>query len=1490
MLPLPSHTDTPTSPAQTLTPPVIHSAHSSAPASPSFHPQYEPPASPVSRTGIMPHALSIRDVELDISDTELLKLQAGRTGSSPSIAVSGLPAGIQVLSPRDPAPSSPAPVFAPAVPQPESSPGDSATVAPPVALSPAPPTASDIPDEEQRRGSFRRRQNLLDSSGRRNSARGSSALLLNQRSAAAKTPQSAQAAGPQPIKRTDTTSLHMQMIRAIEEIVLPVSATQAPPSRNDSTIRSPAVTALRSPFIAEASTISLGDLTMSPATRRRMVSESAAPSSSSTPSMLLGRAHIAESPTRALAGSPTLPSVIPEPVRAVTPSPEKPVSSATSEAADTALLVDAMESAIGALNGLTGNTEPRGSTPGTKERQMVTRFQYAVSAALRRLEAAAVEAEELQRTQTAEREASTLLEQYRRQAAAHEIETSSIKADSERRLKHMQEEHQIFVDQISEQNSQLRQTVDDLSTRNVLLEKAVAAHMLQIERAEEKLQKTLAQREQEEKEKQNDALAESYLQELEILRLRSTKLMAERDKAQKDALQASHEKANLQRQLESVTALLRGDPAALVAAATLAASSTRAESVSDSAAESTPKPESAESGGAAQPATPVHQIASARTRPAPLSTSSFIPTLTTTPVSAVSLATGTPGTVKEVRRLTNVELLSPRVDSNKIEAETEKETKARVGRSRSLSGSGKRPVAPPPTPFHQFLPPTLPETIDFSSVIRTHKSYLPLEGWLYKRSKGLMKQERKRYVVLKNWHLLSYEESSQMLPSQIIDLAHAQLVRHGPDSDAPPVSRERGGSTTDRFGRAPPPLAKDAIATTAPGSALSPSSSHPVLSPSGLLPMPASAANTAAVSAGAAPTMSHSTTTPTLAGASAAAAPAGAPGSSSAGPSSANPAAAASPQHHAFSAPHASASVTASSSANEPYSFDIFTPYRSYHFFCKTYEEYKTWTQAIQNDIEHATLLLRATMRSKNNSKQRQGYLLVQKGKELPEFRWVFVVDGQLGIFKEPKNLKKISLLDLSRSQISLPKDHRKCSLYITSTTETITLTTQNETEVELWYLSLSHVAHSVKTEVTTTIFWQGYLSRKSKYLGRKETVYAIIKNGHMRIYKDDMNTKKPLETFDLFRTKVTAYDDTSFEILFPPPDNRKLIWSALSKGDLSRAVVCMQQMIAFLEGAQQKAIRKGNLFKKEEDAVLGKESKYYFFVLTKDYLSYYVDKANARPKRLLPLVSAKIKLPPNYEQHYSFVFSTPEKTLLLYAANATDHVDWVEDIRQAIKAAKIEERRKLRKTQKRILTSTGMAKKSDRLQTLAVTILDSTHKPNEPLELPSKYNIAKLNEGREEKTDADMMSEPAFDENLMALLEGDFEYEEHRTKITRRNSLPLVIPSRRSDSAVVVIDNGSSFIRAGFGGEEMPRAVIPTCVAYRDTGSTLEYFVGHDAHREIDSTTDLTAIYPFAGNSQDLEWDPITDIYESLLSSHLRIDPTEHNFLLTQDLIHFFF
>jgi actin-related protein len=98
-------------------------------------------------------------------------------------------------------------------------------------------------------------------------------------------------------------------------------------------------------------------------------------------------------------------------------------------------------------------------------------------------------------------------------------------------------------------------------------------------------------------------------------------------------------------------------------------------------------------------------------------------------------------------------------------------------------------------------------------------------------------------------------------------------------------------------------------------------------------------------------------------------------------------------------------------------------------------------------------------------------------------------------------------------------------------------------------------------------------------------------------------------------------------------------------------------------------------------------------------------------------------------------------------------------------------------------------------------------------------------------------------------------------------------------DVVAIVIDNGSSLCKAGFAGDDAPRAVFPAIVGRHHHAALgqQDFYVGDDAQCNRDL---LTLSYPIE-HGIVTNWDDMEKIWHHIFYNELRVAPEEHPVLL---------
>lgn len=104
-------------------------------------------------------------------------------------------------------------------------------------------------------------------------------------------------------------------------------------------------------------------------------------------------------------------------------------------------------------------------------------------------------------------------------------------------------------------------------------------------------------------------------------------------------------------------------------------------------------------------------------------------------------------------------------------------------------------------------------------------------------------------------------------------------------------------------------------------------------------------------------------------------------------------------------------------------------------------------------------------------------------------------------------------------------------------------------------------------------------------------------------------------------------------------------------------------------------------------------------------------------------------------------------------------------------------------------------------------------------------------------------------------------------------------------DKPDIIIDNGTGYCKVGFNTEETPRSIFPSCVGYPKYKNEIissekkEFYIGQDAEEK---RAVLLLNYPIEHGVIN-NWDDMEKIWGHVFTNELRIDPVEHNIMITE-------
>ena len=104
-------------------------------------------------------------------------------------------------------------------------------------------------------------------------------------------------------------------------------------------------------------------------------------------------------------------------------------------------------------------------------------------------------------------------------------------------------------------------------------------------------------------------------------------------------------------------------------------------------------------------------------------------------------------------------------------------------------------------------------------------------------------------------------------------------------------------------------------------------------------------------------------------------------------------------------------------------------------------------------------------------------------------------------------------------------------------------------------------------------------------------------------------------------------------------------------------------------------------------------------------------------------------------------------------------------------------------------------------------------------------------------------------------------------------------------EKQTIIIDNGSSISKVGFGGDEYPRTIFPTCIGYSKCSDNNS---GEDKHKflvgaDAEAKRNLFNLYYPIERGNIRNWDDMEKIWKHIYPNELCADSEEHKVLITE-------
>lgn len=102
--------------------------------------------------------------------------------------------------------------------------------------------------------------------------------------------------------------------------------------------------------------------------------------------------------------------------------------------------------------------------------------------------------------------------------------------------------------------------------------------------------------------------------------------------------------------------------------------------------------------------------------------------------------------------------------------------------------------------------------------------------------------------------------------------------------------------------------------------------------------------------------------------------------------------------------------------------------------------------------------------------------------------------------------------------------------------------------------------------------------------------------------------------------------------------------------------------------------------------------------------------------------------------------------------------------------------------------------------------------------------------------------------------------------------------------SGVVVIDNGGGLLKAGFGGDKDPIAVVPNCMAKPPGGNTKKWLVADQLQADDVDVTGMTLKRPI-DRGYLINTEVQREVWERVVRNLLQVDPSSSSLLLVEPM-----